>query len=90
MFHIENSIWDEREKELATRSRISHPSFKAPNPGSLIDLKFNKKPHEESAYIAFGRARNSLGLTLIVPLHRMHLIPALDREKIRYRMQENC
>ncbi len=65
----------------------SHPSFKAPDKDSLIDLHFSKQPHEKAAYIAFGRARNALGLPLIVPAHRKHLIWILDANNIRYRLE---
>jgi hypothetical protein len=69
------------------RSTISHPSFKKPDPNSLIDLNYNHKPHERSAYIAFGRARNSLGLALILPINRKHLGWMLEQEGIRFKLE---
>ncbi len=63
-------------------------SFKVSRPESLVDLNFNYKPHEKSAYIAIGRARNSLGLPLMLPAHRKHLAWVLDQEKIRYRVED--
>ncbi len=82
------SIWDDSEADRKKMSKISHPSFKAPSPDSLVSLTLEHQKHDASAYIAFGRARNSLGLTLLVPPKRRHLVGLLIKEGIKYRLED--
>lgn len=63
---------------------ILHASHMAPRPESLIDLNYNKRAQEENALIAIGQGLNSLGKPLVVSESKLHLIPSLEKWRVRY------
>ncbi len=61
-----------------------HASHRPPRPESLIDFDYDNQSQEEKATVAFGRGFNALGRPLVLNRDKLHLIPVLNRERIRF------